>query len=163
MHDGIQKRYSACYRRTKQWLNEFPISDWECFSIDWYVGKLDLDNNPKETVLLDFGIHAIDLATWLFGPAEKVAAFSKGWDSCAVTLIMSNGAIGTLTVSDNRSFDFQGEDAEITISGGNAMSVHNSSCWRIQKQGRPVEWFEPPACLASGDSGYFDGFKEINS
>ena len=154
---GFKKRYSACYRRAKQWLNDFSISDWECFSIDWYAGKFDLDHNPKETVLLDFGIHAIDLAVWLFGPAEKVAAFSKGWDSFAVTLKMANGVLGTLTISDHRSFEFPGENTEITISGGHAMSVHNSSCWRIQKQGRPVEWFEPPTCLASGDSGYNTG------
>lgn len=159
---GFKKRYSACYIRARQWLNAFPVSDWECFSVDWYAGKFDLDCNPKETVLLDFGIHAIDLVTWLFGPAEKVAAFSKGWDSFAVTLKMANGMIGTLTFSGHRSFEFPGEETEITVAGGHAMSVHNSTSWRIQEEGRPVEWFEPPTCLAGGDSGYNTGMlKEL--
>ena len=159
---GFKKRYSACYKRAKQWLNTFAVSDWECFSMDWYAGKFDLDRNPKETVLLDFGIHAIDLVTWLFGPAEKIAAFAKGWDSFAITLKMTSGMIGTLTFSDHRSFAFPGEETEITISGGNAMSIHNSTSWRIQKDGCPVEWFEPPTCLAGGDSGYNTGMlKEL--
>jgi len=37
------------------------------------------------------------------------------------------------------------------------MSIHNSTSWRIQKDGRPAEWFEPPTCLAGGDSGYNTG------
>lgn len=154
---GFKKRYSTCYKRAKQWLNEYSVSDWECFSIDWYAGKFDLDRNPNETVLLDFGIHAIDLVSWLFGPTEKISAFSKGWDSFTVNLKMVNGVIGTLTISDHRSFEFPAEETEITVSGGHAMSIHNSSSWRIQKQGRPVEWFEPSTCLASGDSGYNTG------
>jgi predicted dehydrogenase len=159
---GFKKRYSACYQRARQWLNAFPVSDWECFSMDWYAGKFDLDRNPKETVLLDFGIHALDLVTWLFGPAEKVVTFAKGWDSFAVTLKMANGMVGTLTFSDHRSFEFPGEETEITIAGGHAMSIHNSTSWRIQKEGCPVEWFEPPTCLAGGDSGYNTGMlKEL--
>jgi len=154
---GFKKRYSACYKRARQWLNGFVVPDWECFSMDWYAGKLDLDRHPKEMVLLDFGIHAIDLVTWLFGPAEKVAAFAKGWDSFAVTLKMTNGMIGTLTFSDHRSFEFPGEETEITLAGGHAMSIHNSTSWRILREGRPVEWFEPPTCLAGGDSGYNTG------
>jgi len=138
-------------------LNAYAVADWECFSMDWYAGKFDLERNPKETVLLDFGIHALDLVTWLFGPAEKVAALAKGWDSFAVTLKMTNGMIGTLTFSDHRSFEFPGEETEITIAGGHAMSIHNSTSWRIQKDGRPAEWFEPPTCLAGGDSGYNTG------
>jgi predicted dehydrogenase len=157
---GFKKRYAGCYKRSKQWLNEFPVSDWECFSIDWYAGKFDLERNPQEMVLLDFGIHAIDLATWLFGPAEKVAAFAKGWDSFAITLKMANGAVGTLTFSDQRSFVFPAEETEITVAGGNAISIHNSTSWRILQAGQPADWFEPPTCLAGGDSGYNTGMLE---
>lgn len=159
---GFKKRYSNCYQRARLWLSEYSVSTWECFSIDWYVGKFDLEQNPKETVILDFGIHAIDLITWLFGPTEKVVAFAKGWDSFAVNLKMINGMVGTLTFSDHRSFEFPGEETEITVAGGNAMSIHNSISWKIQKQGEPTEWFEPPTCLAGGDSGYNTGMlKEL--
>ena len=154
---GFKKRYSDCYQRAKQWLDGFSRSAWECFSIDWYVGQFDLDRNPKETVLLDFGIHAIDTVSWLFGPAEKVAALSKGWDSFAIALKMANGMVGTLTISDHRSFEFPGEETEITIADGHAMSIHNSTSWRILKAGQAVEWYEPPTCLAGGDSGYNTG------
>lgn len=130
--------------------------------IDWYAGKFDLNRNPLETVLLDFGIHAIDLATWLFGPAEKVAALAKGWDRFAISLKMACGMIGTLTISDQRSFAFPAEETEITVVGGHAMSIHNSTSWRILSEGQPTEWFEPPTCLAGGDSGYNTGMlKEL--
>ncbi len=111
-------------------------------------------------MLLDFGIHAIDLVTWLFGPAEKVAAFSKGWDSFAITLKMANGVVGTLTFSDHRSFAFPAEETEITVAGGHSISIHNSTTWRIQQAGQPSEWFESSTCLASGDSGYNTGMLE---
>lgn len=159
---GFKKRYSACYRRAREWIHTFAVSDWECFSLDWYAGPFDLDANPRETVLLDFGIHAIDLVSWLFGPTEIVTAFSSGWHSFAVNLKMGNGMIGTLAFSDQRSFDYPGEEMEITIAGGHAMSIHNSTAWRIQAAGRPTEWFEPPTCLAAGDSGYNTGMlKEL--
>ena len=154
---GFKKRYSDCYLRADKWLRTFDVADWECFSVDWYAGPFDLTRNPRETVLLDFGIHAIDLVTWLFGPAEKVTAFSRNWHSFAVILKMVSGIIGTLTFSDQRSFEHPGEEAEITIAGGHAMSIHNSTSWRIQQEGRPVEWYEPPTCLAAGDSGYNTG------
>lgn len=159
---GFKKRFSSCYIRAKEWLADYPFCDRECFSIDWYVGKFDLVNNPKETVLLDFAIHAIDLVSWLFGPAAKVAAFSKEWDSFAISLQMDGGMIGTLTISDHRSFAFPGEEMEITLAGGNAMTVHNSSSWRIQKDSVLTESFEPATCLAGGDSGYNTGMlKEL--
>lgn len=154
---GFKKRYSASYIKAKEWLQQFPASRWQCFSVDWYAGKFDLELLPPETVLLDFGIHALDLVTWLFGPAEKVAALRRGWDSFAVTVKMESGVIGTLTFSDHRSFEFPGEETEITVAGGNAMTIHNSSSWRMLQDGRPAQWYEPPTCLAGGDSGYNTG------
>ena len=45
------------------------------------------------------------------------------------------------------------EEVEITVKGGNFMSIHNSSCWRITENETPVEWREPPTFTSAGDSG----------
>ena len=39
------------------------------------------------------------------------------------------------------------------------MSIHNSSCWRITRDGEPGEWREPPTFSASGDSGNDTGHR----
>lgn len=159
---GFKKRYSLCYENALQWISSFPKEEWECFSLNWYAGKFDLDNNPDETVLLDFGIHAIDLVCWLFGAVERVTAYSRAWDSFAISMKFASGIVGTITLSDHRSFDFPSEDMEITVSGGNALSIHNSSSWKTLKDGVPSQWFEPATCLAGGDSGYNTGMlKEL--
>jgi predicted dehydrogenase len=74
---GFKKRYSACYLRARKWIHSFAVSDWECFSIDWYAGPFDLDANPRETVLLDYGSNR--RPAW---PAETPAIIrgcSKSW------------------------------------------------------------------------------------
>jgi len=44
----------------------------------------------------------------------------------------------------------------ITVKGGNCMSIHNSSCWRITQDGQATEWREPPTFL-SGNNGHETG------
>jgi len=82
-----------------------------------------------------------------------VFAFAKGFDAYAVSLQFSGGAVGSLNLNCGRSFGVPTEEVEITVRGGNFMTIHNSSCWRITEDHQPVEWREPPTFVSSGDSG----------
>ena len=47
----------------------------------------------------------------------------------------------------------ENEEVEITARGGNFMTVHNSSSWRLTENEKPREWREPLTFISAGDSG----------
>lgn len=154
---GFKKRYAACYRQAREWLTGFDPADLISFSFDYCSGKYGPGNLPGGAFLHDFCIHIIDLTSWLFGEAEAVSVFSKGEDAFAASLRMKSGMVGTLTMNDHRSFDIPTEECEITVAGGNAMTISNSSRRRVSRGGKPAEWREPITFLSKGDSGYDTG------
>ena len=149
---AFKKRYSVAYNRAKDFIAEFPPDDLYALSIDYAGAQYD-HASPRHSLLLDFAIHAIDLSGYLFGDAAEVFAFAKGLDAYAVSVRYANGAVGSLGFNCGRSFGIPTEEVEITARGGNFMSIHNSSSWRIAREGRCVEWREPPTFTSAGDSG----------
>ncbi|OPZ10101.1 MAG: Inositol 2-dehydrogenase [candidate division BRC1 bacterium ADurb.BinA364] len=149
---AFKKRYSAAYVRAKEFIREFPPKDLYSLSVD-YCSAQYRNHSPRNLFLLDFAIHMIDLAHFLFGEPESVFAFAKGEDAFAVSVRFANGAVGSLNLNDGRSFGIPTEEVEITARGGNFMSIHNSSCWKIARNGQCAEWREPPTFVSGGDSG----------
>ena len=111
------------------------------------------NETPRNDFLLDFAIHIIDLASYLFGDAAEAFAFTRNLHAYAVSLRFANGAVGSSNLNDGRSFGIPTEEIEITARGGNFISIHNSSSWKITENGKPCEWREPPTFTSSGDSG----------
>lgn len=158
---AFKKRHSAAYERAKEWLGQYDSAEWYSISID-YASAQYSHESPRRSFLLDFAIHIIDLVGFLFGDVEKVCAFAKGLDAYAVSLLFANGAVGTLNLNCGRSFTVPTEEVEISVRGGNFMTIHNSACWRITENGKPAEWREPPTFTSAGDSGNDTGhFAEI--
>jgi predicted dehydrogenase len=149
---AFKKRYNVAYSRAKQWIGTLPEESLLSLSID-YCSAHYSNNTPTRLFLFDFTIHIIDLTHYLFGDVTDVFAFSKGMDAYAVSLRFKNGAVGSLNLNDGRSFIVPTEEVEITAQGGNFMTVHNSSVWRITENGKPSEWREPPTFTSNGDSG----------
>lgn len=149
---AFKKRYNVAYTRAKEWLAKFDPADYYSLSAD-YASRQYPNQTPRDTFITDFGIHIIDLVCYLFGDVEKVFAFSKGPDAWAVSLKYRNGAVGSLSLTDGRSFIVPTEEVELTVKGGNFMTIHNSSVYRITENEKPVEWREPPTFTSSGDSG----------
>jgi predicted dehydrogenase len=109
--------------------------------------------NHRRIFLLDFAIHVIDLVRFLFGEVDEVFSYTKDEHSFAVSLRFSCGAVGSLNLTDGRAWKVPTEEVELTLRGGNFMSIHNSSTWRIARDGTPCEWREPPTFVSAGDSG----------
>lgn len=149
---AFKKRYTFAANRAVEWLSQFPVEDRYMISIDYCSAQYSNDS-PRRSFLLDFCIHIIDLVGYLFGDVESVFAFAKGMDAYAVSLRFTSGAVGTLSLNCGRSFQVPTEETEISVRGGNFMTIHNSSSWRISEGGKPVEWREPPTFTSSGDSG----------
>jgi len=153
---AFKKRYSAAYQRAREWLAGFPEERWQALSID-YASARYANQTPRDTFLLDFCIHVIDLTGYLFGDVARVFAMTKDRHAYAISLRFVNGAVGTLTLTDGRSFRVPTEEVEITVEGGNFMTIRNSSRLRITEDERPCEWREPPTFTSAGDSGLDTG------
>ena len=153
---AFKKRYAAAYSRAKEWIQQFPPEDLLQITVVRASGHYRNDS-PRTDLLLDFEMHMIDLAGYLFGDAARVFAMAKGLDAYSICIEFANGAVGSLNVNDGRSFQIPTEQVEITASGGNFMSIANSSSWRIVQDNRCCEWREPPTFTSAGDSGLDTG------
>ncbi len=149
---AFKKRYNVAYSQAKQWISTLPEESLYSLSVDYCSAQYSNDS-PTRIFLFDFTIHVIDLTQYLFGDVSEVFAFSKGLDAYAVSLRFKNGAVGSLNLNDGRSFTIPTEEVEITARGGNFMTIHNSSVWRITENSKPSEWREPPTFTSNGDSG----------
>lgn len=158
---AFKKRYNFAYTRAKEWLASYSPEQFYSISVD-YASDAYTNDSPRTEFLLDFAIHMIDIAAYLFGDAAEVFAFSKGMNAYAVSVGFTSGAVGSFNFNCGRSFQVPTEEVEITLAGGNFMTIHNSSVWRIAEHGKPSEWREPPTFVSNGDSGNDTGhFAEI--
>jgi predicted dehydrogenase len=149
---AFKKRYNRSYARANQWTGKFSPEDLFSLSIDYCSGPYE-NKTPRDTFLLNFAIHVIDLAQFLFGDVDSIFSFTKDHHAYGVSLRFANGAVGTLDLNDGRAWDVPTEEVEITIKGGNFMTIHNSSTWRIAENRKAVEWREPPIYISQRDSG----------
>jgi len=149
---AFKKRYNNCYNRAMEWLATFPPED--VYSVT--TSYCSAEYVDPGSYLLDFAVHMIDLVGYLFGPVDRVHAFAREHHAFAVSLRFAGGVLGTLDLNDGRTWTVPAEDMMITVKGGNCMSIHNSSCWRITQDGQATEWREPPTFL-SGNNGHETG------
>lgn len=145
---AFKKRYAPPYERAREWIEGFDPGDRCALSVDYASGSYGGGD-----FLLDFAIHLVDLVGYLFGRVDRVRAFGRaaGGQGYAVSLAFACGAVGSLSLTDARSFDVPTEEVEITVDGGNWMTVHNSSTYRVVEDGRPREWREPPTFVSGGE------------
>ncbi|KPK80539.1 MAG: hypothetical protein AMJ81_11915 [Phycisphaerae bacterium SM23_33] len=149
---AFKKRYSLAYARAKEFIESFPPEGLLCLSVVRASGRYS-NESARSDLLLDFGIHGVDLMSYLGGEARRVFAFTADFHAYAVSIRFACGAVGSFCLNDGRSFQIPTEEVEITLAGGNFMSIHNSACWRIARANQPDEWREPPTFTAAGDSG----------
>lgn len=149
---AFKKRYNVAYSRAREWLDGFEPGELESLSVDYASARYS-NADAEHAFLLDFAIHLIDLVGYLFGEVAEVFCFTKDRHSYAVSLRFACGAVGTMGLTDGRSFAVPTEEVEITAAPGSFMTVHNSSCWRITEDQRCVEWREPGTFTSGGDSG----------
>jgi predicted dehydrogenase len=146
---AFKKRYSAVFDHARRWLDRFPVEDRLSISHDYCSGGYP----DGVSFLFDFAIHHLDLTHYLMGDVDEVFAYSRGANSFAVSLRFVCGAVGTMHLSDGRSFQVPTEEVGLTVRGGNFLTVSNSSRWREVRDGQPSGWREPSTFTSGGDSG----------
>src|SRR5690349_5571451 len=97
---GFKKRFAPAYRAARAAIEDPAFGAPSLLAASVGSGPYRNDPaDPSSQFLLDFGIHAIDLARYLLGDVAEVTARRQGDDSYAVTLAYASGAVGVLALS----------------------------------------------------------------
>lgn len=118
---GFKKRFAPAYVKTKAIIGSDTFGEPAVLSILRTWDNFALQDDPRSEYLLDSGIHAIDLASFLFGQVVSVSAMLRPVATYAVALHFSNNAVGTLTLTDRMSTLRPWE--QITVIGSNAVCI----------------------------------------
>jgi scyllo-inositol 2-dehydrogenase (NAD+) len=125
-HMGFMRRFDAGYRAAKEKIDQGVIGKpvlFKASSRDPFRPSLEyLDPRHSGGILIDMGIHDIDLARWLMGEVRSV--YSTGGvlaypevsevgdiDNAVVTLEFESGALGVIDLSRSGvyGYDIRGE------------------------------------------------------
>lgn len=150
---AFKKRYSVAFEHAHRWLDQFAAEDRLSISHDYCSAAYGEGDAGKSPFLFDFAIHHLDLTHYLMGDVDEAFAYSRGTNTFAVSLRFASGAVGTMHLSDGRSFAVPTEEVGLTVRGGNFLTVSNSSRWREVRDGNPTGWREPATFTSGGDSG----------
>jgi predicted dehydrogenase len=150
---AFKKRYSVAFEHARRWLDQFAEEDRLSISHDYCSAAYGDAAAGRSPFLFDFAIHHLDLTHYLMGDVDEVFAYARGTNTFAVSLRFASGAVGSMHLSDARSFAVPTEEVGLTVRGGNFLTVSNSSRWREVRDGTPSGWREPATFTSGGDSG----------
>jgi predicted dehydrogenase len=149
--------------------------DWCCGP--WYTGDpaskitswYTRDPASRRTwFLLDFAIHMIDLARFMFGEVEEVYARRLEERSYAVTLAFANGAVGSLGFSQDRGRSdgfLLTERVDLVGTSGQSICVSDAG-HMMRYSGRDVvDWHGTPFAVTDSlvETGYVGELAEFVS
>ena len=114
---GLNKRWALAYQKIKTLLASMDNEHLSHIQATFRVGA---KNCTGYTLLLDAGIHILDLVRFLVGEVESVK-FEK-WHTehgaaYAIALLFERGTIGNVHISDQGAWEYNNDFIEITNAG----------------------------------------------
>lgn len=157
---GFKKRFAPAYKLARTAIESGDFGAPALLSIDYCCGPTYTNDPaiPQSQFLLDFTVHIIDLARYLFGEVVEVTARERDQLTYAVLLSYANGALGTISMSSHRDWAVPTEKVELTGSPGNFISLDNSIEYVRYQGSRIVEHHHPSFSTAGADSLIETGF-----
>ena len=130
---GFQKRFNGVYLKLKELVQNDALGEVKCYrahSFSYDVTRRSKGwkfEPPFGGVTLDFGVHVIDIITWLFGEpmvshSFRSNLFSKGVEDYVHADLEHNDIVGTLDVGWSMR-NFTPSDHELEIQGTNGTAV----------------------------------------
>jgi myo-inositol 2-dehydrogenase/D-chiro-inositol 1-dehydrogenase len=152
---GTMKRHSLIYRRMKEIISapDFgPIAAVEAkMGLGW-------KNGSGFTLLLDAGIHILDVLRFLMGDVVEVAHQKYSLDethtSYAIALKFESGAVGTFSVSDQQLWMRNNERVEITGNGQFVLAENMIHLSHYRPDGEISTW-EPGFSIPNDENSSF--------
>ncbi len=151
---AFKKRYADGYRRAKEFIDSPAFGQPSMLSM-FKSFRPYLNTSLRRDFLLDFCVHGIDLATYLFGNVDEVYAYSPEKNTYVATLKYVNGAAGTLSFCGHRPNRME-EVVEIT-GEDSYMTLWDSSAWRAYTHGEISEVKDANFATAGGNGGNTSG------
>lgn len=152
---GTMKRHALIYRRMKEIISapDFgPIA-----AVESKMG-LGWKNGNGYALLLDAGIHTLDLLRFLMGDVTDVSHHKYTLDethtSYAITLKFESGAVGTLSVSDQQLWMRNNERVEITGNGQFVLAENMLHLSHYRADGEISNW-EPGFSIPNDENSSF--------
>ncbi|MEA3338286.1 MAG: Gfo/Idh/MocA family oxidoreductase [Chloroflexota bacterium] len=152
---GTMKRHALIYRRMKQVISvpDFgPVAAVEAkMALGW-------KNSNGFALLLDAGIHTLDLLRFLMGDVTEVSHQKYELDethtSYAIALKFESGAVGTLSVSDQQLWRRSNERVEITGNGQFVLAENMIHLSHYRPDGEISVW-EPGFSIPNDENSTF--------
>jgi len=152
---GTMKRHSLIYRRMKEIISapDFgPIAAVEAkMGLGW-------KNGSGFTLLLDAGIHVLDLLLFLMGDVTEVShqkfSLDETHTSYAIALKFESGAVGTFSVSDQQLWRRNNERVEITGNGQFVLAENMIHLSHYRPDGEISAW-EPGFSIPNDENSSF--------
>jgi predicted dehydrogenase len=177
---GFCKRFAPAYRRTHDAVHapgfgapSLLTIDWSCGP--WYTGEPGdhivswYTRDPASTrtwFLLDFAIHMIDMARWLFGEVDEVYARRREERAYAITLAFANGAVGTLGFTQDQGVgdEFRlTERLDVVGAAGESVSMPHAGRMTHYRARDVVDAYETPFAVTDSlvEQGYVGELAEF--
>lgn len=155
---GFKKRFTPAYMKTREIVSGEDFGEPCLLSILRTSGPYGNTGDPRAQYLLDSAIHAIDLATYLFGPVARVFAWQKSPANYGISVEFTGGAVGTLSFTDRMSYARGWEQVTCIGSSGICVQIDNSVEMIAFHKDQPVAAHKPEFVAGNSDSLVETGF-----
>jgi myo-inositol 2-dehydrogenase/D-chiro-inositol 1-dehydrogenase len=138
---GTMKRHALVYRRLKEIMDSPDFGPVSAVQAKMTTGW---KNGNGFALLLDAGIHMIDLLRYLMGEIKDVShrkcEHEATYVSYAIALSFASGAVGTLFISDEYLWTRSGERVEVTGRGQFAIAENLVHLSHYRPDGQISVW-----------------------
>ncbi|MGQ9494022.1 MAG: Gfo/Idh/MocA family protein [Anaerolineae bacterium] len=152
---GTMKRHALIYRRMKELIETADFGPISAVQAKMAVGW---KNGTGFALLLDVGIHLIDLLRFLMGEVTEVVhrKYERNGTniSYVILLTFASGAVGSLFVSDQHLWTRANERVEITGDGQFVIAENLVQLTHYHPNGTAIVW-EPGQSIPNDENLYY--------
>ena len=111
---AFKKRYTPIYVHMKEQMSAPKFGKPAMLVMQRSFNSYE-NSSPRNSFLLDFCIHLLDLAPWLMGKVTRLHALSPEPNTWAIQMVFESGAVGSLAFCAHTSGTYP--DEQVTVYG----------------------------------------------
>lgn len=156
---AYKKRFAPAYNKAKEIITSAEFGKPVLLNLLRTRKPHKPSPDPKNAYMLDWGCHAIDLLSYLFGNISRVSAVTTGAEPQAyvVQITFANGAIGSFTVTER----INGRNLEEVLAVGSEgvlVRCTDSIEMEASKHQQPFAAYKNDFVNGSANGGVEQGF-----
>jgi len=142
---GFNKHYYYAYRKASELIRDGHIGVPTGISARFWFPPSRRDVSVRKQVIVQNGIHILDLVQSFLGPACEAVAHERlvqNGGTIAATLLFQSGAVGSVLLSSCGSWSYPNERLDIAGSNGCCLSSENGRRVVLFVEDKPALYFE---------------------